>query len=163
LGVVGVGVAVVRDDVHFASPSRVVQRREGSHEVRRHRLGRARGADGVAFEDVELEHRIGGVALEVESVRWVGGEWRLAGREDLVERAVDLRPERGSPCGVQRLDGAVPVLEPRPEGVSGVVGVVVVDVCAVLVVDVPHDDGGMLGVSGGEGGDELADEAPEDG
>ena len=73
-------------------------------------------------------------------------------RENLVEVAVLLRPERRSPGLVQGLDRAVPGAEPGAERLGRDVAVTVADVTAVLVVDVPHLDGRMAGVTVGDRG-----------
>src|SRR5699024_10997260 len=135
-GVGGDQVVVVGDHVDVRGPGEVVHPlgRAGEHEVRgrghvrgdlaQHRtqgavVGQQLGAGGPGEGGL-----LGGVG--------VGG--RGAGREDLLEGVVALRPERGAPGVVQRLDAAVAVLEPATEGRGGVVGEVVRDVAAQLVV-----------------------------
>ncbi|CAM5550247.1 hypothetical protein SALBM311S_01472 [Streptomyces alboniger] len=71
----------------------------------------------------------------------------VAGRMDLRPVAVALAPEGGAPGLVEGVEGAVPVLEPAPEAGGGLVAPVV---GAVLVVDVPHREGRVVAVAGGE-------------
>ena len=64
---------------------------------------------------------------------------------------------------VERLDRGVAIGEPSPERVARGIRVIEVQVAAVLVVDVPHDDGRMRRIALGERGDELGGEAAVDG
>ena len=141
---------VVRHDVDLGRPRPVVDRRAArGHEVRRDRL-RGVPPDRVALEHEALEQRVGAEPLEVEPVRRVRHARRLPRGIDLVPGAVDLAPERRAPRGVERVERPVAPLEPGAEVRDGCLVVAVGDRSAVLVVHVPHHDGGVVRVPLGE-------------
>ena len=146
-----VDVVVVGDDVDFVGPRPVVDEVRELHEVRRDRLGRTGGADRVALLGVDLEQLVGAVPPEVERMRRVHEIRHAARRQHFAEVAIALRPHRGSPRVVQRVDRAVARAQPLLE----LAGRLVAEVdLPVLVSDMPHPDGGMPGVALGQlGGD----------
>lgn len=141
-------IVVVRDEVHLVSPVGVVHpaRLAHHHEVRRDRHGGGQAPQHFALGPQMLLQGIRGETLEVQLLRGVGMRCRQAGRQDLRPRPVTLRPERGAPRVVQGIDGLVPRLQPRPEGLCRVVGVVVDVVTPELVGHVPGDQRGVVGV-----------------
>lgn len=140
-------VGVDRDDVLPLGPEPGVLPLPERHEVGRHRDVRAVPGDDVALGEVALQQRVGREPLEVENLRGVLHVVRAARRQDLVPVAVSLAPEGGAPGLVEGVERAVSVLEPAAEGGLGL-GAPVVG--AVLVVDVPHPQGRVAGVAGGE-------------
>src|SRR5690606_10597449 len=102
-----------------------------------HRSGRP---DLIALLGVCGEHLVRAEAPEVDRLRGIMEILCRARRQDLLPRAVALRPERRPPGRVQRLEGAVLRAQPdaeRPRGVRAVVE------RAVLVVDVPAAEAGV--------------------
>lgn len=92
-----------------------------------------------------------------EGFATVGGR---GGRRDVVPLGVVLAPERRAPGLVEGVDRAVALAQPLAKRDVRGGRVVVRHGRAVLVVDVPHDDGGVVGVAlrerAGDAGDRLA-------
>ncbi len=160
----GQHVVVVGDEVELVRPRGVVHalRLAHDHEVRRHGHVRRDAAQDLRLGAQVLAERVGREALEVEllgRVRVRRGEPR---REDLLPRAVALRPERGAPRGVERVERRVAVAQPRAEGRGRVVGEVVDVVAAELVRHVPGDERRVVAVPLGPALDAAQRELPED-
>ena len=162
-GVRRVGIAVVGDDVHVRGPPAIVGRLERAHEVRRDRLRRTRLQQDAPLRQVALQQHVGGEPAEVEHRRRIVAVGREARREDLVERAVPLRPEVGAPRRVERVDGAVLLAQPATVRIPRGIGEVHPQVAAELVSDVPHHHRRVVDVALGDASDELTGEASVDG
>jgi len=141
-------VVVGRDDVQLASPRPVVQLDEvAGHEVRCHRDAGAQPPQHLAFGAEAVEQFVGGEPLEVQRLRRVAEARRGPWRDHLRPVGVALRPERGAPRRVERVDVvAVAPAQPLPEGLRRDVAVAPRDVAAVLVPDVPQRERRMFGV-----------------
>ncbi len=142
-------VVVVGHDVQLRGPGEIVHALgvAGRHQVRGHRHVRRDLPQGVTQVAVVVEQRVRGEPVEVELLGGVGVRGRDERGEDVVERAVTLRPERGAPRLVERVDRGVPLAQPLAEGVGGGVGVVAGDVAADLVVHVPQRQRGVVPVA----------------
>ncbi|CAM5263893.1 hypothetical protein SGLAM104S_01222 [Streptomyces glaucescens] len=154
---VGDEVVVVGDEVDLAAPGPVV---EGVALAERgHEVGGHRDAGREAVQDVPLRHEVladGGVGepLVVQGLRRIADGGGDARRVDLLQAGVALPPEGGAPGLVDRLDRAVRVRQPAAEVGGAGVAVTGGDRHAVLVVDVPHREGGVVAVALGQlGGD----------
>ena len=154
LRVVSAGVVIVADDRHVRPPREVVHAlvSGGAHEVGRGRDAGIHRAHGRRQVGVVAQSGIGVEPHEVQLLGRVGIGGRRSGRQDVIEAAVALRPERRPPRIVEGVDVAVAVREPGPEGGDGAVGVVLRDVAPDLVVDVPQPHGGVGGVALGHPG-----------
>jgi hypothetical protein len=144
VGVRAQHVVVVGDQVDLLAPAQVVQRLEvRGHEVRGDRLV-ADGADGVPLGAVELEQGVGAEPVPVQLLGRVALGRGDPGRDDLVPVAVPLAPEGGAPGVVQGVQVGVPALQPPAERRAADVAEALGDVAAVLVVDVPHPQRGVV-------------------
>src|SRR5581483_3264676 len=123
------------------------------HEVRRGGDVRRGAAQYLALGGAGRDQFVGAEAAPVEPVGRVGVGSAGAGRQDLVPGVVPLAPERGPP-GVVEGDQVVVVAGAQPGTERGRAGVAVAGrvVAAVLVVDVPQGERGVVGVALGEGG-----------
>ena len=142
-----VGVEVDGDDVLLLGPAPGVLADPQRHEVAGHRDVRGGQADDVPLGEVALQEHVGGEALEVQHLGGVLHVVGLAGRVDLRPVAVALAPEGGAPGGVEGVEACRTGPQPVPEAGGGLVAPVV---GAVLVVDVPHGEGRVAAVAGGE-------------
>ena len=137
-----VEVVVLGDQVQVGGPAEVVLLGlvGGDHQVRRDRHVRGELAQQVPLRPVVAQQLVGGEAGEVQLVGRVGDRGGEPRREHLVEAPVALRPERGAPRLVQRLDRAVASGEPAPERRSADVAPALADVAAQLVAHMPQPD-----------------------
>ncbi|CAH0327682.1 hypothetical protein SRABI128_06355 [Microbacterium sp. Bi128] len=151
--ILGNQVVVVGDHIHLLGPAPVVhglvQAHVEPHEVGGHGMSRVR-ADDRGLGLVAFEQLIGGVAGEVQLLGRVHPGPGGARRQDLLPGRVALGPEGGAPRGIEGLQAAVPAFEPAPETRGGTVREIRLVVAAVLVVDMPHHDGGVVLVPGGD-------------
>ncbi len=141
---------VVGDDVDLAPPLPQVGRlaRE-RHEVRGDGDVGVR-PDRVALGDEARPELVVAEPCEVETLGGVDHARRGGGQPDLLPVAVALAPERGAPPGVELVEGAVARTQPVAERVQSVLGVVLRDGHAVLVVHVPERERGVGPVALGE-------------
>ena len=149
LGVGGVLVHIVADDVLALGPLPVVERLEEAHEVGGDRNVRRALSQRLTLDVVAGEQLVRREAHEVELLARIRPCRRPPRRQHLIPVRVALRPEVGPPRPVQVLDRAVSLLQPLAESVGGDVAVAVGDVAAELVAYMPHRQRGMLGVAGG--------------
>nr|WP_245898775.1 hypothetical protein [Nonomuraea indica] len=158
-----VGVGVDRDDVQPGRPVEDVHGLETEQEVRGDRdLGRDPAQDGGLGLEAGAQ-RLVAEAQVVELLGGVGVGGGDAGRADVVEGGVALRPEVGGPGVVERVDVVrVPLAQPAPEVGGGGVAVAGGDVAAVLVADVPQPERRMAAVVGGEPFDQGRGAVPID-
>ena len=138
------------------------------HEVRRDRDVGGVLAHGRRLGAVEREQAVGGEPPVVEHVGGVGDRRRQPRREHLLQVGVPLRPERGAPRVVERVEPAVALVQPAPERGRAPVAVARQVVAGVLVGDVPHRQGRVVGVAArhlagqphGPGGEDRRVRAP---
>ena len=154
-GIVRVRVGVERDDVLLRRPGPVVERFEEAHEVGGHgHLGRDALQD-LPLHLVQFEDGVGREAPPVELLGRVGKRRCTARRVDLLPVVVALAPEGRTPRRVERVERAVTPAQPLAERRGRLVAEALVDVAAVLVVDMPDRQGGMVAVAFGKTGDQL--------
>ncbi len=152
-------VVVPGGEVQVGRPAVVVEGAVEAHEVGGDGRVRVVGADRLLLGQEAAEEGVGG---EAEVVEGDALEGRVVGaapvfgesvrRLDLVPVGVAVGPEGGPPGVVEGLEGAVPVPQPLPERLGAQVAVTG---AAVLVVDVPGEQGRVAGVPFGEARDEC--------
>ena len=154
-------VVVVGDHVDLVGPLPQIDVRAGvRHEVRGHRdVGRELVQD-VALGAEALQDLLGAEAAPVQFERGVlhrrGGQRGM----DLVGDAEGLSPEGGPPGGVDRLEGAVPPQRPVAERILREGREALAHGRAVLVMDVPERERGMVAVALGQGAGDAGGRGP---
>ncbi len=145
-------VVVVAHHVLLGGPAPVVGAVEVAHhhEVRGDRDAGAQPVQHVALGAVLVEQLLGAEPAEVQLLGGVELGGTDPGRLDLVPVGVVLGPERRPPGRVQGLEGAVALAQPPAERPRAHVAVAVRVVAAELVGDVPHREGRMVRVAGGD-------------
>src|SRR5690606_10405031 len=109
---------------------------------------------------VALEKRIAREASEIEPLGRVAVIRCAAWREHLVPVTVDLAPECGSPCGVERVDRTVARPQPLPKRDRARLVVAFEEMAGVLVVDVPGDQRRVFAIALRNRADKVAGKAP---
>lgn len=142
-----IGVEVDGDDVLLLGPAPGVLAEEERHEVGGDRDVRGVPGDDVTLGEVALQKHVGGEAPEVQHLSGVLQVVGAASRENRLPAVVALAPEVRAPGGVEGVQGAVLLAQPAAEGDGRLVAVIG---RAVLVVDVPHREGGVAAVAGGQ-------------
>ena len=145
------GIAVPGGDIQMLADIVMVEADEVADEIVRDRTIRTMMAENCFLLDVEADHLVAVEAAEVEDVGGIGLGDRCAGKVDLVEAAIFLRPEDRTPGGVQRGHRAVARIKPTAEGGRCVRGkALVAAMVAELIVGLPHHDGGVLAIAAGQ-------------
>ena len=161
-------VVVPGDQVQVRRPPVVVQRPEGTHEVRGHRGVAVVVADPVLLVGVVAQQGVGhepavvqGDALERGVVRSAPVLTECVRHLDLLPVGVPVRPEHRVPGLVQHVQALVALLQPQAEPGRAARAVAGSVRAAVLVTHVPGDQSRCSGITLGDPPGQLSREASE--
>ena len=131
-------IGIPSRQIQIASDGEVVELGVEAHEIMRDIAPRRMPTDDFHLQPVEAGDLVGGEAVVVQPVAGVGlGDGQVR-RQNLVEIPIFLRPEHRPPRPVERVHRLIPLCQPDPELLRGVLRVA--DRCIVaakLIVGLP--------------------------